>query len=61
MKRRNPNWVHSSENYKDRMQFEEEYAEKGFLHVARKWGDLGWRYKAWQLKTWLKRLVCRAK
>ena len=61
MSRKNPNLVRPANIYKDRMRFEEEYSRKGFLHVARKWGDLGWRYKAWQLKTWLKRLVCRAK
>ena len=61
MSRKNPNLVRPANIYKDRRRFEEEYSRKGFLHVARKWGDLGWRYKAWQLKIWLKRLVCRAK
>ena len=61
MSRKNPNLVRPANIYKDRRRFEDEYSRKGFLHVARRWGDLGWRYKAWQLKTWLKRLVCRAK
>lgn len=61
MSRKNPNLVRPANIYKDRRRLEEEYSRKGFLHVARKWGDLGWRYKAWQLKIWLKRLVCRAK
>ena len=61
MSRKNPNLVRPANIYKDRRRFEEEYSRKGFLHVARRWGDLGWRYKAWQLKIWLKRLVCRAK
>ena len=61
MSRKNPNLVRPANIYKDRRRFEEEYSRKGFLHVARKWGDLGWRYKAWQLKTWLKRLVGRVK
>ena len=61
MSRKNPNLVRPANIYKDRRMFEEEYSRKGFLHVARRWGDLGWRYKAWQLKTWLKRLVGRVK
>ena len=61
MSRKNPNLVRPANIYKDRMRFEEEYSRKGFLHVARRWGDLGWRYKAWQLKIWLKRLVGRVK
>ena len=61
MSRKNPNLVRPANIYKDRRRFEEEYSRKGFLHVARRWGDLGWRYKAWQLKTWLKRLVGRVK
>ena len=54
MSRRNPNLVGPARIYKDRMKFEQEYAEKGFLHVARKWGDLGLRYKLWQLKEYIK-------
>ena len=61
MSRKNPNLVRPANIYKDRRRFEDEYSRKGFLHVARRWGDLGWRYKAWQLKTWLKRLVGRVK
>lgn len=61
MLRKNPNLVRPANIYKDRRRFEEEYSRKGFLHVARRWGDLGWRYKAWQLKIWLKRLVGRVK
>jgi coenzyme F420-reducing hydrogenase beta subunit len=61
MSRKNPNLVRPANIYKDRRRFEEEYSRKGFLHVARRWGDLGWSYKAWQLKTWLKRLVGRGK
>ena len=61
MSRKNPNLVRPANIYKDRRRFEEEYSRKGFLHVARRWGDLGWRYKAWQLKTWLRRLACWGK
>ena len=54
--RKNPNLLRSSVFYKDSCKFAEEYASHGFLHVARKWGDMGWRYKAWQLKVWFKKL-----
>lgn len=50
MSRRNPNLLRPAKIYKDRMRFEEEYAAKGFLHVARRWSDLGIRYRFWQLK-----------
>lgn len=52
MARRNPNLVKPATIYKDRTRFEEEFAGKGFVHVARKWGDLGIRYKLWKLKKW---------
>ena len=54
MSRRNPNLVRPATIYKDRDIFEEEYAGKGFLHVARRWGDLGLRYRLWQLKKYIK-------
>lgn len=54
MSRKNPNLLRPAKIYKDRKRFEEEYARKGFLHVARRWGDLGWRYKAWLLKRFIK-------
>lgn len=57
--RKNPNLLRPSRIYKDRETFEKEYAEKGFRHVARKWGDMGWRYKAWQLKVLIRRLTGR--
>lgn len=53
MSRRNPNLVHPAKIYKDRMVFEREYAAKGFLHVARRWSDLGLRYRLWQLKRFI--------
>lgn len=52
----NPNLVRPSRICKDRVKLEEEYAEKGFLHVARKWSDLGIRYRLWKVKVFLKRL-----
>lgn len=52
----NPNLVRPSRICKDRVKLEEEYAEKGFLHVARKWSDLGIRYRLWKVKVFFKRL-----
>ncbi|MBQ6880367.1 MAG: Coenzyme F420 hydrogenase/dehydrogenase, beta subunit C-terminal domain [Bacteroidales bacterium] len=57
MSRRNPNLVRPARPYKDRDLFEKEFAEKGFLHVARKWGDMGWRYKAWQMKVFFRKIT----
>ena len=59
MSRRNPNLVRPAAIYKDRARFEEEYARKGFLHVARRWGDLGIRYRLWLIKKTLKELIRR--
>lgn len=60
MSRRNPNLVRPAAIYKDRMRFEEEYARKGFLRVARHWGDLGIRYRLWLVKKFLKSLLSRS-
>lgn len=46
----NPNLVRPARIDKDRLAFENEYARKGFLRVVRRWGDLGIRYRLWQLK-----------
>ena len=54
MSRRNPNLVRAARIDKDRLAFEEEYARKGFVHVARRWGDMGIRYKIWQIKRFVK-------
>lgn len=55
--RRNPNLLRPAKIYKDRMKFEEEYAARGFLYVARRWGDLGMRYKLWKLKRLISGLL----
>ena len=55
-RRKNPNVLGPAKIYKERGLFEKKYAEKGFLYVARRWGDLGWRYKVWKLKKFLKSL-----
>lgn len=55
--RKNPNLLGPSKFYKDRERFECEYGRYGFVHVARKWGDMGWRYKVWQMKVFFRRLT----
>ena len=60
MSRRNPNLVRPATIYKDRARFEEEYARKGFLHVARRWGDLGLRYRLWLMKKYIMKLTGRS-
>ena len=56
MSRRNPNLIRPARIDKDRMAFEDTYARKGFLRVARSWGDLGLRYKLWQLKQYIRNI-----
>lgn len=56
MSRYNPNLIRPTKIYKDRNKLEEEYAAGGFLHVARKWSDLGIRYRLWKIKVFFKRL-----
>lgn len=53
MSRRNPNLVRPARIDKDRMVFENEYDRKGFVRVARRWGDMGLRYKLWQIKRYI--------
>ena len=45
-----PNLQHPSVIHPRRQAFEEDYARHGFLYVARKYGDMGWRYKLKLLK-----------
>lgn len=40
-----PNLQHPSEIHPLRQAFEEDYKKHGFLYVARKYGDMGWRYR----------------
>lgn len=54
MSRCNPNLVRPARTDKDRVRFEEEYSRKGFTYVARRWSNLGIRYRLWQLKQLLK-------
>lgn len=45
-----PNLQHPSKIHSARRQFEDDYAKYGFVYVARKYGDMGWRYKLEVLK-----------
>lgn len=53
---RNPNLLKHSRIYHERQEFEEKYPVKGFAYAARRWGDLGWRYKVWETKVLLRKL-----
>lgn len=53
MSRRNPNLVRPARIDKDRMAFENEFAQGGFIRVARRWGDLGVRYRLWHIKKYI--------
>lgn len=58
-----PNLQYPSEIHPLRESFEEDYQKHGFVYVAQKYGDLGWRYKMRRLKqkcrTAIKLLVGR--
>lgn len=54
--RRNPNLLRPAKIYHERQMFEDVYTEKGFLHAARRWGDMGWRYKVWQMKVFFRKV-----
>lgn len=45
-----PNLQYPSEIHPLRDSFEEDYQKYGFVYVAKKYGDLGWRYKMRRLK-----------
>lgn len=45
-----PNLQHPSEIHPLRDSFERDYQKHGFVYVAKKYGDLGWRYKMRRLK-----------
>ena len=57
--RRNPNLMRPARIYHERQMFEEVYPEKGFVYAARRWGDIGWRYKAWQIKVFIRKITGR--
>lgn len=55
--RKNPNLLRPASVYHERQAFEDSYAEKGFIYAARRWGDMGWRYKAWQMKVFMRKIT----
>ena len=54
--RRNPNLLRPTKPYHESDMFERLYSERGFVYAARRWGDMGWRYKAWQMKVFFRKL-----
>lgn len=56
-RRRNPNALASAAMHPEREKFKALYKKKGFVSVAGRWGDIGWRYKAWKIKVFFKRML----
>lgn len=54
-----PNLQHPSEIHPQRMDFERDYARKGFVYTMKKYGDLGWRYKMKVYVARIKRVIKR--
>lgn len=58
-----PNLQHPSIIHSQREDFERDYIKHGFIYVAKKYADMGWRYKFWTLKkkgrTFIKLLLKR--
>ena len=52
-----PQLKQPSKLHPDYQRFVYDYETKGFLYVAKKYGDLGWRYKKKCLIKSLKRIV----
>lgn len=55
--RKNPNLLRPSLIHKDRQKFEHEYVNKGFVRVARRWGDIGLRFRLWKIKKYIMNLL----
>ena len=54
-----PNLQHPSEIHPQRMDFERDYARKGFVYAMKKYGDLGWSYKMKVYVSRIKRVIKR--
>lgn len=56
-----PNLQHPSKIHPKRMNFEHDYTRKGFAYVMNKYGNTGWRYKAYlmkyKMKIFLKKII----
>ena len=54
-----PNLQHPSIIHPKRMDFERDYARKGFEYVMKKYGDMGWRYRVRRILGKVKRIMKR--
>ena len=54
-----PNLQRPSDIHPERMNFERDYARKGFEYAMKKYGDLGWRYKVKVYVVRIKRIIKR--
>lgn len=54
-----PNLQRPSEIHPQRMDFERDYARKGFVYAMKKYGDLGWHYKMKVYMASIKRVIKR--
>ena len=54
--RRNPNLLASTSRHPESDSFEKAFTGRGFRYVAKRWGDMGWRYKVWQLKCLIRKM-----
>ena len=54
-----PNLKYPSIIHSKRIQFENDYAKKGFEYVYFKYGEEGWRHKIWSLLRNLKKQMIR--
>ena len=52
-----PNLQHPSIIHPKRMDFERDYARKGFEYVMKKYGDMGWRYRVRRILGKVKRIM----
>lgn len=55
--RNNPNLIHKTLFSKERDAFERAYIQRGFVYVARRWGDKGLRYKWWKIKKRVRSVI----
>lgn len=56
MERFNPDLIAPSHHRSDINGFRNVFVRKGILAAARRYGNLGWRYKAWKLKVFVKKM-----
>lgn len=54
-----PNLQHPSVIHAQRIDFERNYERKGFMYVMKRYGNIGWRYKAQKAKKTIKKFINR--